>query len=84
MVSPYPTRMVHLCRTLASSRLLLTIGCASACGNVYVLSQFGERLRAMEQLAADISSEMTDTRAVLGAVETQEKRWDTFHAKRSF
>jgi hypothetical protein len=33
-------------------------------------------LRAMEELAANISVGMTDTRAVLGAVETQEKRWD--------
>lgn len=30
----------------------------------------------MEDLAANLSSEMTDTRAVLGAVETHEKRWD--------
>lgn len=30
----------------------------------------------MEELAADISTEMTGTRAVLGAVESQQEQWD--------
>ncbi len=36
----------------------------------------------MEELAADIAVGMSDTRAVLGAVETQKNRWDKQEARR--